>query len=121
MNNEIAAYVADKEQVSRDELVGLFGDKYKVPSYETLSHRYISARIAVQLSAARDDKSRRLILAARDENGIQYVFIPSCDNPVTLKNIRERIVYDIHGQEASLEKVDARMTEIGCDPEAEIT
>jgi homoaconitase/3-isopropylmalate dehydratase large subunit len=117
MNKELFAYVETKETVDREELVQLFGDRYAVPSYEMLSERYIAGKIAQDLSAARDEEHRRLILAARYKEGIKYVFISSCKNSRMLQKIKLRIAADIHGQEVSLNKVNTQLKGLDGDTE----
>ncbi|MDR3319239.1 MAG: hypothetical protein LBS99_07340 [Clostridiales bacterium] len=112
MENLLTAYVESREYVDRDELTGLFGNRYTVPDYDTLSERYIASRIARTLSAFRDGENRRMILAARCRDGIKYVCVASCKNAPLLKNIKRRITNDIDGQTASLKKVRARLREI---------
>jgi hypothetical protein len=117
MNKKLSAYIAGKETVDRDELIRLFWPDYDVPPYKVLAERYIAGKIAQDLSALRDDKKRRLVLAARCEDGIKYIYITACKSPRILRNIRFRILHDIHGQEVSLEKVETQLEEIGEDTE----
>jgi len=105
----LADYMAGKESVDRAELMKLFGEKYIVPDYETLSERYIAGKISDDLSRVRDKDNRREILAVQDKDGIKYVFIAKCTNLPILKSIKRRIKGDIEGQSASLEKVELQI------------
>ena len=109
-SNIIAAYIEScGESVDREELIGLFGDSYDVPDYDTLADRYIAGRIAQDLSRARDDDKRRVILAARDKDKIKYVYIHVCRNVELLTNIQQRTQHEIDGRTASLEKVEFQL------------
>ena len=102
-------YVENNEQVDREELMLLFGGRYKVPDYETLRGRYIAGRIAQKLSSARDEKRRRLILAARDGDEIKYIYVTACKDKKLLKFIQRRIERDIDGKNASLQIVERQI------------
>ena len=103
-------YVQSNEQVDREELIRLFGGQYKVPGYETLRGRYIAGKIANKLSKSRDDKKRRLILAARDSDGIKYVYITACKDERLLKIIRRRVERDINSKKASLDILEHQLS-----------
>lgn len=111
-NKDLLAFVSGKEIVDRDEIIARFGDRYKIPSYEKLCKSYIASKIAQALAAARDEDGRRLVLAKRGKDGVQYVSIDVCKNLSVLIHIQNRIENDIIGQSASLEKVDSRIEAI---------
>lgn len=111
-NKEILAFMDGKEIVSREEIIARFRYRYKIPSYEKLLKSYIAAKIAQELSAARDEDGRRLILAKRGKDGVHYVSIDICKNITVLRHIRRRFEHDIIGQELSLDKVDSRISTI---------
>ncbi|GHU97980.1 hypothetical protein FACS1894211_00910 [Clostridia bacterium] len=110
---ELLAFVDGKEMIDREEIIARFGDGYKIPPYEALRRKYIAAKIAQGFSQARDEDGRRLVLARRSRDGVQYVNIDICKNLVPLEDIRRRIENDIIGQSASLEKVDNRIAVVG--------
>jgi hypothetical protein len=108
-NRELLEFMDGREVIDREEIIARFGNFYKIPSYEKLSKSYIAAKIARSLASARDEDGRRLVLARRGKDGIQYVNIEVCKSLPILRHIRRRIENDIIGQGASLEKVDLRI------------
>jgi hypothetical protein len=111
-NKDLLAFVGGKEVVTREEIIALFGDNYKIPSYEKLSKSYIASKIAQSLATARDEDGRRCILARRGREGVHYVNIDICKDLPVLVHIHSRIENDIIGQSASYEKVDSRIKAI---------
>ncbi|MCL2369684.1 MAG: hypothetical protein FWC80_00410 [Firmicutes bacterium] len=114
-NKDLLSYMNGRESAGRDEIIKLFGDTYKLPSYEKLANCYIAAKISQALRAARDEEGRRLILAKRGKGEIQYINIPACTDRGSLEHIKRRITRDIIGQRASLEKVDLRLETVQRD------
>jgi hypothetical protein len=110
---ELLAFVGGREMIDREEIIARFGSSYRVPSYEKLSKSYIAAKIAQGFAQARDGDGRRIVLARRGKDGVQYVNIDVCKSPVPVEDIRRRIENDIIGQGASLEKVGNRIAVVG--------
>ncbi len=108
-NKDLIAYMDGKAVVDKEEIIALFSDNYEIPSYDKLAKSYIASKISQAFASVRDEKGRRVILAKRGKDGIQYVNIPACIDIVALKHIKKRILRDILGQRASLEKVEFRI------------
>ena len=108
-HKDLITYMSGKEAVGREEIIKLFGHAYELPPYEKLARSYIAAKISQAMAKARDGEGRRLILAKRGRGEVQYVNIPACKDTDMLEHIKRRIVRDIFGQKASLEKVDLRL------------
>ena len=114
-NAALLAYMEDKAEAGRAEIIELFGGTYEIPSYTKLAESYVATKISQTLAASRDEKGRRNILAKRGKDGTKYINVPLSSDFEALNHIRKRIMNDISGQQESLQKIQLQIDDI-CNP-----
>ncbi len=62
------------------------------------------------MSEVRDDEGNREILAARTENGLEYIVIDACNDQLLLARIQNRLRATITGIERTSNKVTKRQS-----------
>ena len=115
-NIKLIEYMSGREAADREEIIGLFGDTYEIPSYTKLAKSYVASKISQALATMRDEKGRRNVLAKRGRDGVKYINIPVCGDLEALDHIYKRILSDIAGKNASLERVQLQIDDICAPP-----
>ena len=104
--------MANKSAVSREELIMRFGADIKIPPYEKLIRKHITAKIGRAMASARDEYGRRRFLAKRNGGKTEFINVDKCTDVSALKDIKNRFMKDIIGREKTLDNINLQLRHI---------
>ncbi len=107
---EIFDIIAKDMRISTDRMEGILAKHGVKRDPKALQRSYRLSVGQKFMAGVRDDEGRREILAARTENGMEYVVIDACNDELLLARTHNRLRDMITGLERSSTKVMERQS-----------